>query len=145
MAKKPMRETVQPNCNGATEVPAERGNGNPGDILATGFMKPLGLTAYRLAKEIGVHPIGVSEILRGKRAISASMALRLGIYFGVDPGFWMELQAKHDLAKARSDGADSGITTCQDLRGRTFLIRQTPANNGSDSSWKVDCKSVSQS
>ena len=78
---------------------------HPGEILRTEFMEPMGITAYRLAKEL--HSPGVYEVVREERGISADIALRLGKYFGTTPQFWMNLQADYDLrvasAKARLD------------------------------------------
>jgi addiction module HigA family antidote len=70
---------------------------HPGEILREEFLKPLHLTAYRLAKETLISPMRVSEILRGKRALSADTALRLARYFGNSPVFWTNLQSQHDL------------------------------------------------
>ena len=71
---------------------------HPGEILRTEFMEPLGITAYQLAKAL--HLPGVYEIVRGQRAISADVALRLGKYFGMTPQFWMNLQSDYDLRLA---------------------------------------------
>ncbi|HUO09063.1 MAG TPA: HigA family addiction module antitoxin [Phycisphaerae bacterium] len=71
---------------------------HPGEILRTEFMEPLGVTAYQLAKAL--HLPGVYEIVRGKRSISADVALRLGKYFGMTPQFWMNLQTDYDLRVA---------------------------------------------
>src|SRR5690242_12654480 len=75
----------------------------PGIILREEFIKPLGLTAYQVAKACRISHPGMSEILRGKRSITAETALRLGIYFGVEPEFWLRLQADYDLRKARRE------------------------------------------
>lgn len=75
---------------------------HPGEILLTEFMKPLGLTAYRLAKDIRVPAPRVGDIVRGKRSISADTALRLGIYFGLPAQFWLNLQNEYDLRRAAS-------------------------------------------
>lgn len=75
----------------------------PGVILRAEFIKPLGLTAYQVAKACGISHPGMSEILRGKRSITAETALRLGIYFGIEPEFWLRLQADYDLRKARRE------------------------------------------
>jgi addiction module HigA family antidote len=75
----------------------------PGVILREEFMEPLGLSAYRVAKECGLSHPAMSEILRGKRGISAETALRLGVYFSVEPEFWIRLQADYDLRKARRE------------------------------------------
>ena len=73
----------------------------PGEILAEEFMKPLGLSQNRLARDIDV-PVGrISEIVRGKRAITADTALRLGKYFGVSPELWLNLQTDFDLRVAK--------------------------------------------
>ena len=64
-------------------------------------MKPLGLTAYRLAKEIGVPQMRISEIIAGKRAISVDTGLRLSRSFGLNDGFWIGLQLDHDAAVAK--------------------------------------------
>src|ERR1051325_3478059 len=77
--------------------------GAPGVILRDEFIKPLGLTAYQVAKACGVSHPGMSEILRGKRSITAETALRLGIYFGIEAEFWLRLQADYDLRKARRE------------------------------------------
>lgn len=74
---------------------------HPGEILAGEFMEPLGITAYRLAKDLDVTPPRIYEILKGERAISAGTALRLGRYFGIDPQFWINLQTHYDLEVAK--------------------------------------------
>lgn len=71
---------------------------HPGEILRTEFMEPMGITAYQLAKAL--HSPGIYEIVRGQRAISADIALRLGKYFGMTPQFWMNLQTDYDLRLA---------------------------------------------
>jgi addiction module HigA family antidote len=76
---------------------------HPGEILRTEFMEPMGLTSYRLAKEIGVPVPRVHDIVRAKRSISANTALRLGKYFGVSAQFWLNLQNRFDLAEAARD------------------------------------------
>jgi addiction module HigA family antidote len=75
---------------------------HPGDILRTEFMEPLGLTAYRLAKELHVPLPRINDVVRGKRSISADTALRLGIYFGLPAQFWLNLQNDFDLRLAKS-------------------------------------------
>jgi antitoxin HigA-1 len=70
---------------------------HPGRVLELEFLEPLGLTAYGLAKGIGVPPPRTYDLVRGKRGISASTALRLARYFGTSPEFWMNLQAHYDL------------------------------------------------
>ncbi|MFP5212756.1 MAG: HigA family addiction module antitoxin [Acidobacteriota bacterium] len=70
---------------------------HPGEVLNEDFLVPMGISQYRLAKDIGVHPRRINEIVHGKRAITADTALRLGRYFGIEPEFWMHLQVHHDL------------------------------------------------
>lgn len=73
---------------------------HPGEILLTEFMQPLSITAYRLAKDLDVPAPRVGDIVRGKRAISADTALRLGMYFGLPAQFWLNLQNEYDLRRA---------------------------------------------
>jgi addiction module HigA family antidote len=70
---------------------------HPGEILFEEFLKPLGITQYRLAKDISVPPRRINEIIHGKRSISADTALRLSRYFGLSERFWLNLQARYDL------------------------------------------------
>jgi antitoxin HigA-1 len=72
----------------------------PGEILFEEFMKPYGLSQNGLAGALGVSPMTVNQIIHGKRAITAEVALRLGRYFGMSPQFWLNLQTRHDLEKA---------------------------------------------
>jgi len=71
---------------------------HPGEILRTEFLEPMGITAYRLAKDLRFP--GIYQVLREERAISADVALRLGKYFGMTPQFWMNLQTDYDLRLA---------------------------------------------
>jgi len=75
---------------------------SPGEMLAEEFLKPLGMSNYRLAKEIGVPAQRIGEILAGKRSITANTDLRLCRFFGLSDGWWLRLQADYDteLAKA---------------------------------------------
>ena len=70
---------------------------HPGEILLEEFMKPMGLSQYRVAKDIHVSPRRINEIVHGKRNISADTALRLSRYFGLSERFWMNLQSRYDL------------------------------------------------
>ncbi len=70
---------------------------HPGDILFTEFMQPLGLTAYRLAKDLHISVPRINDLVRGKRGITADTALRLSRYFGNSAQFWIGLQCGHDL------------------------------------------------
>ena len=69
----------------------------PGEVLVKEFLNPLGITQYRLAKDINVPPRRINEIVLGKRAVSADTALRLSKYFGNSAEFWLNLQARYDL------------------------------------------------
>lgn len=73
---------------------------HPGEILAEDFMKPLGVSQYRIAKETSVPPRRINLIVKGRQAITADTALRLGRYFGMEAQFWMNLQARYDLERA---------------------------------------------
>ena len=73
---------------------------HPGETLREDFLKPLGMSANRLAMELIVPVTRVNDIVRGKRAITADTALRLARYFGTTPQFWMNLQANYDLERA---------------------------------------------
>ena len=75
---------------------------HPGEILREEFMKPLGLTAYQLAKDLHVSIPRIHDIVRERRGVTADTALRLGKYFGTDAQTWMNLQADYDLRIARS-------------------------------------------
>ena len=81
---------------------------HPGEILLEEFMKPLGLSQNALARDLGVDPRTVNQIVNGKRAVTAIMALRLARYFRMTPGFWMNLQARYDLEIAK-DAAEADI------------------------------------
>jgi addiction module HigA family antidote len=76
---------------------------HPGDILKTEFMDPLGLSSYRLAKELHVSAPRVNDLVRGKRSITADTALRLSAYFGTSAQLWLGLQMDHDLWVAAKD------------------------------------------
>ena len=69
----------------------------PGEILSEEFLKPIGITEYRLAKEILVPPRRINEIVHGKRSLTADTALRLAKFFGTSEIFWLNLQARYDL------------------------------------------------
>jgi len=70
---------------------------HPGEILREEFLLPMGVSQYRLAKEIGVSPRRINEIVHGKRAVSADTALRLSRYFGMSERFWINLQGRYDI------------------------------------------------
>ncbi len=76
-------------------------NIHPGEILQEDFLEPLGLSAYRLAKETGLSPTRIGQIIHGKRSITAETALRLSKFFGNSAEFWLGLQIEHDLRQER--------------------------------------------
>jgi antitoxin HigA-1 len=73
---------------------------HPGEILRAEFMEPMGLSSYRVAKELGVPLPRVYDVVKGKRAITADTALRLGAFFGLPAQFWLNLQNEYDLRMA---------------------------------------------
>jgi addiction module HigA family antidote len=89
-------QTMKQSQNGTT----------PGEILDKEYLKPMSITQYRLAKDIGVPPGRINQILKGRRAITADTALRLGLYFRMAPEFWLIVQSHHDLDRERERLAD---------------------------------------
>jgi addiction module HigA family antidote len=79
----------------------------PGELLREEWLEPLGITAYRLAKDIGVPPNRVTAILAGERAITADTALRLAQYFGTSAESWINMQTQYDLAMERRTHGDA--------------------------------------
>lgn len=79
---------------------------HPGEVLLEDFMKPLGLSQYRLAQDLGVTPIRVSQIVNGKRAITVDTAMRLARYFGTSASVWLRLQVRYDLEVAEKELSD---------------------------------------
>ena len=88
---------------------------HPGEILLDEFLKPLNISQYRLAKDIGVPPRRINEIVQRKRSITANTALRLGRFFNISPQFWINLQSRFDL-EVESDK----MAKLLDLEVRTF-------------------------
>ncbi len=74
---------------------------HPGEILREEFLDPMGISQYRLAKDINVDPRRINAIIQGKRAITADTALRLARFFGTSERFWLNLQAQYDLEVER--------------------------------------------
>ena len=72
---------------------------HPGEILMEEFLTPMGISQYRLSRDISVPPRRINQIVHGTRSVTADTALRLGKYFGVSPQFWMNLQAHFDLER----------------------------------------------
>lgn len=73
----------------------------PGEVLLEEFLKPMAITQYRLAKEIGVPQRRIGEIVAGKRAVTVDTGLRLSRFFGTNEGFWIGLQTDYDMARER--------------------------------------------
>ena len=90
---------------------------HPGEILREDFLLPLALSEYRLAKDIGVPPRRINEIVKGRRAVTADTALRLERYFGWPAEVWLNLQAHHDqqLAKESMQATLAKIQPCPAL------------------------------
>lgn len=78
-------------------------NIHPGEILREEFLKPMGITAYRLAKETRIPQTRIGEIIKGTRSISAATALRFARFFGTSPEFWVNLQNHFDLEEKRKE------------------------------------------
>lgn len=79
---------------------------HPGEILVTEFLEPMGVSQYRLAKDIGVTARRINEIVHGRRSITADTALRLGRFFGMEAQFWLNLQSHYDMEVAQEALAD---------------------------------------
>ena len=79
---------------------------HPGEVLLEDFMKPLGLSNYRVAKDIDVPALRISQIVRGRRSITADTAMRLARYFGTSAAIWLRLQARYDLEIAEAKMAN---------------------------------------
>lgn len=75
---------------------------HPGEVLLEDFIKPLGLSQYRVAKDLGVPSLRISQIIRGQRSITADTALRLARYFGTSANVWLRMQARYDLEIAET-------------------------------------------
>jgi addiction module HigA family antidote len=79
---------------------------HPGEILLEDFMKPMGITARQLAADIDVSPSRISELVHGSRPVTADTALRLGLFFGMEPRFWLNLQSEYDMRTATREIKD---------------------------------------
>jgi addiction module HigA family antidote len=88
---------------------------HPGEVLAEEFLKPLGLLLNALAMALRVPATRMGAIVKGERAVTADTALRLARFFGTSPEFWVNMQAMHDLTKARQE---SGATIARDVHPR---------------------------
>ena len=81
-------------------------NIHPGEILKDEFMKPLGISAYRLSKETTIPQSRISQILKGKRSVTADTALRFSKFFGTSAKFWLGLQDDYDLEEVRRNNQE---------------------------------------
>ncbi|GMV69440.1 MAG: hypothetical protein AMXMBFR76_18790 [Pseudomonadota bacterium] len=79
---------------------------HPGEILREEFMKPMGITARQLAADMDVSPSRISELVNGRRPTTADTALRLGLYFGMDARYWLNLQTEYDMRVATREPKD---------------------------------------
>ncbi|MDP9478148.1 MAG: HigA family addiction module antitoxin [Actinomycetota bacterium] len=79
---------------------------HPGELLKEEFLDPMGITVYRLAKDIGVDRMRVHEIVHGKRRVSPDTALRLSRYFGMSDGYWINAQSHYDLETAKMESGE---------------------------------------
>ena len=79
---------------------------HPGEVLLEEFLEPMGISQYRLARDISVPPRRINEIVHGKRSVTADTALRLARYFGTSDRFWLNLQASYDLDVEREKLGD---------------------------------------
>ncbi len=99
----------------------------PGELLLEEFLKPMGISQYRLAKEIGVPAQRIGEIVAGKRAITADTDLRLSRFFGLSKGYWLRAQAAHDTEVAernlRTELSKIKPWTTDRVRGSRALTR----------------------
>lgn len=94
---------------------------HPGVILREEFLDPLGITAYRLAKSIGVPKNRVTGIVNGERALTSDTALRLARFFGTTAEFWVNLQSHYDLEVTRHEHGDEILETVEPREGAEVL------------------------
>ena len=98
---------------------------HPGEILMQDFLLPLGLSQYRLAKDTGVSPRRINEIVLSKRAITADTALRLARFFGTSAEFWLNLQTRYDLETVRDAPVDRLEASPRNSSAKPFMIDNT--------------------
>jgi len=94
---------------------------HPGEILLEDFMKPLGLSQYRLAHDIGVTPIRISQIVNSERSVTVDTAMRLARYFGTSAAVWLRLQVRYDLEVAESELSEK-------INREVKVLNQTPSH-----------------
>ena len=88
---------------------------HPGEVLLEEFLKPLGISQYRLAKDTSVPPRRINEIVHGKRSVTADTALRLSRYFGTSERFWLNLQTRYELEREKDRLGDRLTSEVQAL------------------------------
>lgn len=89
---------------------------HPGEILLEEFLEPMGISQYRLAKDMNVPARRINEIVHGKRSVTADTALRLALYFGLSEQFWMNLQTRYDLGREKDRLGSRLETEVQPMR-----------------------------
>ncbi|WLE97187.1 MAG: HigA family addiction module antitoxin [Candidatus Electrothrix communis] len=94
----------------------------PGEILLEEFLKPMKISQSRLAKDINVPPNRISQIIHGRREITADTALRLGRYFNIEPEFWINLQTRYNMKQARRK---IGTALDKEVKVRCFAAART--------------------
>jgi addiction module HigA family antidote len=92
---------------------------HPGEILSEDFLVPMNMSAYRLAKETHIDPKRISDIIHGKRAISADTALRFSKFFGNSPEFWMNIQNHYDL-EIKKDSMKAELKSIKNMKELQF-------------------------
>ena len=106
-------------------------NITPGEILNEEFLRPLGITKYRLAKETGITPISITKIVKGEKAITPEIALKIGKFFDTSAEFWLNIQNSYDLRKARKniDSKLKKIPKYSDMEYLTYNRNLTESKN----------------
>ena len=100
---------------------------HPGEILWEEFLEPLGITPYRLAKELGIPLTRITAILNGRRGITADTAMRLGRYFNTSAELWLNLQTTYELQEARAAGLTEQLERIRPLQRPTEAERSVAA------------------
>jgi addiction module HigA family antidote len=95
-------------------------NIHPGEVLLEEFLRPLEITAYRLSKDTDIAQTRISQIIKGKRRITADTALRFSSYFGNSAKFWLGLQDDYDIEEEKKDKEDLLITIKKNAQHHTF-------------------------
>lgn len=91
---------------------------HPGEVLLEEFLEPMGISQYRLAKDVNVDPRRINAIVHGERAVTADTALRLSRYFGTSARFWLNLQMQYDLERQEDELGDRLLHEVKELAAR---------------------------